>query len=540
VSTPEVDGTVEYAEFSPDGRRVLLGVAEPGADRGVAEGSGRIDAGGDLPDWIPLIQEREGWRAIHVYDVETNQVRPLSRKGLNVWEAAWCGPDRIAAVASDAPDESTWYSARLVLIDAASGEDRDLWRTGRADRQMGFLAGAPSGRRLGLIRAVASDRGFLEGEVVLVDPETGEAAEVDTDGVDVSRVAWRDDGRLLYAGLRHLESVVGEIDVATVAATELWAGDESVGGRRLGAEPVAEDGFVGILDSYERPQEIARFRDGKPETVVSFAHDGSRFLLEQSGRLETVTWTASDGLDLEGLLVLPEGSPPHALVMDVHGGPIGAYRNRWVLGDMSTPVLVSRGYAVFLPNPRGSTGRGQEFQSMVVGDMGGGDAGDLLRGVDALVERGIADPDRIGVAGGSYGGFMAAWLVTRTDRFAASVALSPVIDWYSQHWTSNIGHWDSVFLGADPGPGGPFFERSPVMFADRVKTPTLLTAGTEDRCTPPGQAIEFHTALKEHGVETALAIYPGEGHGVRRYPAYIDVVSRIVAWFERHMPPAGR
>jgi dipeptidyl aminopeptidase/acylaminoacyl peptidase len=153
-----------------------------------------------------------------------------------------------------------------------------------------------------------------------------------------------------------------------------------------------------------------------------------------------------------------------------------------------------------------------------------------------LVERGVADPRRLGVMGGSYGGFMSAWLVTQTDRFAASVALSPVTDWYSQHHTSNIGRWDQLILGDKVGqPGGEYFRRSPVVFADRARTPTLVTAGLEDRCTPPGQAIEFHQALLEHGVESELVLYPGEGHGVRTYPAIIDMAARVLRWFDLHM-----
>ena len=312
--------------------------------------------------------------------------------------------------------------------------------------------------------------------------------------------------------------------------TELWSGEEALGGRHGVGEPLGDDAFVAVLESYERPPEIAVIREGKPETVVSFAHEGTRFQSEHGGRVERLTWSAPDGLEIDGFVVLPEGPGPHPLVLDVHGGPIGAYRDRWSMGYATTPLLVSRGYAVFLPNPRGSTGRGKEFQSMVIGDMGGADADDLLAGLDVLVDRGIADPKRLGVTGGSYGGF------TRTDRFAACVSLAPVIDWYSQHWTSNIGFWDRTFLGEDPGPGGAYFERSPVMFADRVRTPTLVVAGSDDRCTPPGQATEFHQALKEHGVETALAIYPGEGHGVRKFPAVIDMCARTVEWFERYMP----
>jgi dipeptidyl aminopeptidase/acylaminoacyl peptidase len=173
----------------------------------------------------------------------------------------------------------------------------------------------------------------------------------------------------------------------------------------------------------------------------------------------------------------------------------------------------------------------------VIGDMGGLDAGDDLAGVDAMVERGVADPERIGVTGGSYGGFMSCWLPAVDGRFKAAVAISPVTDFFSQHWNSNIGAWDAWYLGGAPQDRPEAYrERSPVFLADRVTTPTLLTAGTEDRCTPPGQAIEFYRALRERGVPCEVTIYPGEGHGVRKLPALIDLFTRMTAWFERFMP----
>ena len=192
---------------------------------------------------------------------------------------------------------------------------------------------------------------------------------------------------------------------------------------------------------------------------------------------------------------------------------------------------------MFEPNVRGSTGRGREFAGLVVGDMGGGDVGDMLSGLDHLVATGLADPERLGILGLSYGGFMACWLPTQDTRFKAAVALSPVTDWYSERFGSNLGAWVGDFLDGEPKPaGGQYYDRSPVLFARADRTPTLLTAGMLDRATPPGQAIEFHNALAEQGVASDVVVYPGEGHGVHSFPALIDCTTRIVAWFERHMP----
>jgi dipeptidyl aminopeptidase/acylaminoacyl peptidase len=140
--------------------------------------------------------------------------------------------------------------------------------------------------------------------------------------------------------------------------------------------------------------------------------------------------------------------------------------------------------------------------------------------------------------GVSYGGFMSAWLVTQDQRFKAAVAGSPVTEWYSFTFTTNIPRWGLWFLDhADPEEiGNQVHTRSPVMHASQARTPTLLTAGAKDRCTPAGQAREFYQALIGHGVDSELVIYPGEGHGVRRFPAVTDYLTRVVTWFERYMP----
>ena len=190
---------------------------------------------------------------------------------------------------------------------------------------------------------------------------------------------------------------------------------------------------------------------GSDRTVASFRHAGHDHARSLVGRAERVTWTAPDGLEIDGFLLAPEGDGPHPLILQIHGGPVWSYQESFPRPSLSW--LVSRGYAILMPNPRGSTGRGRAFLEAVIGDMGGEDARDDLAGVDAMVERGDADPERIGVTGGSYGGYMSCWLPVVDQRFKAAVAISPVTDYYSQHWNSNIGEWDSWFLGGRPEDG---------------------------------------------------------------------------------------
>ncbi len=340
--------------WSPDGRRLAFL-----SDR--AAGSGVTGTNGDEPSWMPSVEAHDDSgtrRRLDVLDVEAGSVRTVSPDALNAWEAVWCGPDRIAAVVTNEPGEDAWYGARVVLLDVESGQARDLYATGRPDRQMAWPAGSPSGQRVAVVRGLASDREVVAGDVVLVDTGSGRALDVDTAGCDVTWLSWRDEDHLFYAGQRGLETVAGEIsvgDAGTPSATELWANHESFGQRYPQAEPFG-DGFVAVLESHDRAPEIAVWRDGKPRTVASFAHDGTRWLTEAGGRLEQVEWTAPDGRDIQGLLVVPEGPGPHALLVHVHGGPVWAYRNRWAMGSHLTPLLVTRGYAVLHPNPRGSSG----------------------------------------------------------------------------------------------------------------------------------------------------------------------------------------
>jgi dipeptidyl aminopeptidase/acylaminoacyl peptidase len=538
---PEVPGTIEYAHWSPDGRQLLLGVAGLGADMSGGQGSGHNSGEGEeVPAWLPQTDygdtpEHE-WRSLWVYTVDGGEPRRVSPEGLNCWEAGWCGPNAIVAITSDAPGEDDWYGAALTHIDVASGTTRTLLTS---DVQLALPVGSTDGRYASTVQAVCSDRWVVAGDLLLIDVASGDVRTVDTAGTDVTRLEWLDADRLGYLGIRHLDSVAGVFDTRADGVTEVFATALACGGSTFYPDGAftADGRVLTVQESYDLPQQLALCGPDGDAVLASVAHPGTDYLRSVAGRAETVTWTAPDGLEIEGILCRPAGDGPFPLVVNIHGGPISAFRNAWGMRSYWVPLLVSRGYAVLNPNPRGSTGRGQDFAARVVGDMGGADTYDYLSGIDALVERGLADPARIGLIGGSYGGFMSAWLVGQDTRFAAAVPASPVTDWYSQTFTSNIAGWGLAYLKADPEQAGSgVHTRSPVLHASKVRTPCLNVAGLLDKCTPPGQAAEFHHALRAHGVPSALVLYPQEGHGVRSFPTMIDFLARALDWFEQYMP----
>jgi len=267
------------------------------------------------------------------------------------------------------------------------------------------------------------------------------------------------------------------------------------------------------------------------------------------GTQERLSYKASDGLALDGLLILPSGRSradgPFPLVTLVHGGPDDRYADEFMLAaHCPGQWLAATGYAVFLPNPRGGTGHGHEFAAAVVGDLGGAELSDILEGIDMLVAAGVADPDRLGIAGPSHGGFMAAWAVGQTDRFKAALVNAGITDWGMLAGTGEYGATDGVLAGSFGWEGigpHPHDRVSPISFASKVRTPVLIVHGENDTNVPLVQAIYFHRALSRYGTEHDLVVYPREGHGLRERNHQRDLLLRTRAWFDRWLgDPGGR
>lgn len=537
-----VDGRVEDIRWAPHGRMLLLLVAGAGADlAGRDGGSALCRRAPSGPGWLPEHEtgkETDLWRTLWVCNLDDASLRQISPPRKNVWEACWCGNERVAAVCSDDHAEGAWYGAVLAFIDL-QGQFALLYTP--AD-QIGLPAASPHTGAVAFIEGVCSDRGIVCGTLKVIDVRSGVLWQPDTQGVEVTSVAWRSARTLHFAGLRGIETVVADVDLDGTSV-EVWSSTElSCGDWYPAASPLAQGKSLFVVESYDRPPEVAIAGDRKLATLLSLASEAARAPGDAFGTMQPVSWTAPDGLNLQGWLLQPcERDGPVPLVMDVHGGPVWAMRPRWMARLRAAALLVREGYAVFYPNPRGSAGRGSSFTRRVVGDMGGHDTADLLSGIDHLVACGVADPERIGTTGTSYGGFMSAWLITQDRRFAAAVPISPVSDWYSQHRTSQIPDFDALFLAADhAAPGGLYFERSPAMFTCNTRTPTLTLAGALDKNTPPAQAREFHQSLVASGCASELLIYPLGGHSLRGYPAYVDSTARVLGWFLQHMPPRSR
>jgi dipeptidyl aminopeptidase/acylaminoacyl peptidase len=224
------------------------------------------------------------------------------------------------------------------------------------------------------------------------------------------------------------------------------------------------------------------------------------------------------------------------LVAAIHGGPSWQWGN-WFHGTWHDwgQILAAAGYAVFLPNPRGSTGRGGQFTGANRYDFGGGDFDDIMTGVDLLIERGVADPDRLGICGWSFGGFMTAWAVGHTDRFKAAVAGAAPTNWVSKIGTTDIrpfNEWNLGEVNTDPDRS---WDRSPIRYIRNATTPTLMVHGQADVRVPVTQATEFYSALKAAGVPADMVSYPRQGHAFHERAFELDLLQRLVGWFERYL-----
>ncbi len=560
----ELHGYVNEPAFSPDGESIAYLYVE-----GATRPAGAL-AAIEPPSGVIGEDNIEVQRvAVTRLDVAAPNALPVTPANLHVYEFDW-SPDSksLAYIAADPPGENNWWVAKLYTQEA-SGAPKAILAPAEVPGplhglQIAVPRWSPDGKTIAFIGGLMSDQGVTGGDVWIVSAAGGQphnltplrptsSAWITWDGnrhIFVSELAGG-NCQLVRLGLA---GDAARSDVSAIADRTVFSfpGDVGGGEQELSLSATADRSlFVFHADSFNRPAEIFAARSGdQPVPAAGNEVAGLNQLTHindgiQAGWGKTVSldWT-SDAFHVQGWLIYPRSYDPkkkYPLIVEVHGGPAAAVLGRWGggTGGLNATAFSALGYFVLIPNPRGSYGQGEAFTQANRKDFGYGDLRDILSGVDTVLQNYPVDPNRVGLTGWSYGGFMTMFAVTQTNRFKAAVAGAGISDWLSYYGENSIDQWMIPYFGAsvydDPAA---YAKSSAITFIKQAHTPTLAVVGDRDGECPAPQSFEFWHALRDQHVPAELVVYPNEGHGFVNPEHSRDVMERAVDWFARYMPPA--
>jgi dipeptidyl aminopeptidase/acylaminoacyl peptidase len=510
--------------WSPDGTRIALLMAEPKPEALQARERDKDDG--------RRVDKDERRPQLWMLDVATKALVETTPRSWRIDQIEWpqATPTRLIVAATTTPAVDRWTEA-IFSLDVAPAADGALRQIAAPAGPFGDLSVSPDGRTIAYVGARVD--GPAPHDLFLQPAAGGAAVNLTATRLDrpIADAHWIDDRTLIVRVARGFKSALATIgrDGGVAAIDDLDVNPSAYARAANGTLAYAGE-------TTTRPPEVfVKTPDARATRVTSVNSQSDAVPIVSP---EFVTYKSYDGREIEAALLRPRSSAGGAaarrapFVVLVHGGPTG----RWT--DAFEPwgqLLAARGYAVLYPNVRGSTGYGQRFVEMNRGDWGGGDFKDVMAGVDEMIARGVADPDRLGIGGWSYGGYMAAWAVTQTTRFKAAVSGAPVIDLASEFGTETGPQYDEWFYGTPYERLDGFVKSSPMTFVRHVRTPTLLLQGENDTTDPIGQSQQFYRGLKRYGVDAELVVYPREPHGFREEKHLLDRLSRILAWYDAHL-----
>ncbi|XHS76469.1 alpha/beta hydrolase family protein [Burkholderiaceae bacterium UC74_6] len=519
------DGTVQSLRYGADGVLAML------ATSGALKETGAVEAGAPISGELEAATPSQ---RLAVLEPGATALRWISRDGLYVYEYDWMPGNRgFVATAAPGDGDRNWWVAKLYAFDGLkTPSERVLYAPRNAQEQLAEPKVSPDGQRTALIVGLMSDFGSTGGDVVVLPTQGGEPMAL-TPGLSASadELSWGCDGHLLalaLAGDKLVQFDLGD-GKARVAPQARWTSTDSL--KDYGNACKAQVA-VAVHETFTTPAEIQIQRDGQWRDLTR----RNAALPRPAITARSLSWT-NEGRTVQGFLLMPQAqaqtTAKRPMIVVVHGGPAGAHRPRYV-GPGAVRSLLDKGYAFLLPNPRGSFGQGEVFTQGNVKDFGHGDLRDILAGVDEMIRTESVDPQRLGIIGHSYGGFMSMWAVTQTTRFRAAVAGAGIANWQSYYGQNGISEWMPPYFGAtvydDPAV---YAKSSPINFIKQVRTPVLAYVGGADIECPPAQTQEFGSALRALGVPASTVIYDGEGHRFRKPETLADIEKRTVAWFER-------
>ncbi|MBV9028139.1 MAG: S9 family peptidase, partial [Candidatus Eremiobacteraeota bacterium] len=513
-------GDVSHLTWSPDGAKLAVLYIESAHRAAGALAPGARDVGvvGTVVD-----EQR-----LALIDSQSGDVRVVTPADRYVYEYGWAPDGRHAAVTyARGNGDNNWWIARLAVVDVTAGSMRDLVTP---SYQINDPQWSPDGTRIAVIGGLMSDFGSTGGDLYVVDATSGAARDV-TAGrpFSVQSLRWNDPSSLDVVahvpGAMHLMRV----ELANGATSTLTNRDESLWSWSSGRHG---DVVALVRASFESAPELWAGASAHLRQITRSNAGAVRLY----GKAVSLRWK-SDDFDVQGWLVYPLNFDPnrrYPMVTIVHGGPSAQTVPSFASRNVS--ALSSAGYFVFMPNPRGSFGQGEAFTRANIKDFGYGDWRDDLAGVDAAIKAAPIDPNRLGLMGWSYGGYMGMWGETQTTRFKAIVAGAGIVNWQSYYGQNKIDQWMIPFFGASVYDDPAVYARSsPITFITRSRTPVLILQGERDEEVPAPQAFEFWHAMTALGVPAKLIVYADEGHGPRKISNQIDILTQTVDWFARYL-----
>ncbi len=460
-----------------------------------------------------------------------------------VFSIAWSPTGRQIAVAlapTPLVDHSYMFKrVRVVDIDSSKVVEA-IDNPGK----LGAIAWSPDGARIAMVSG--ADLGDpKDGRLMVASvPGDGSLTDLMPDyDAHVSAFKWLNDDSIAFLAGEGTGSRVGFVNLEKEVTTWVEGNETIFNGLSISADG-SKVAMVGETSSH--PGEVFMMEAGSPPKRLT--HTNPWLAEKRLARQEVVQWKAEDGLELEGILIYPlnyQEGRRYPMIMTVHGGPEAHIANGWLTRySYAGQVGAARGFAVFYPNYRGSTGRGVAFSKMGQADAAGKEFDDLVDAIDHLVAAGIVDTNRVGITGGSYGGYASAWGATYySERFAASVMFVGISDNVSKVGTTDIPEemflvhhlkrlWDDWDY---------FLQSSPIRHVQKNRTPTLILHGKADPRVHPSQSLELFRHLKTLGqAPVRLVFYPGEGHGNRRAAARFDYNLRLLRWMEHFLQDDGK
>jgi dipeptidyl aminopeptidase/acylaminoacyl peptidase len=511
--------SIHSFEWSPDGKQIAF--IAPVAKTAEEEKKEK-----DKDD-AKVVDKDDKPAGLWLMDAESHNVREIIGKPWRVNDVAWMpSGDRLVVSATDHP-ESDLDTNRIFSVASGDGKRTELF----APRgPFGDLKVSKDGKWISFVGCRVD--GPEPHDIYVLPGEGGAPKNLTAASIDRGTFGyvWRTDGTIV-AGIA--DGFRSKLERVTIDGSATALASLPVNPHAFDFSPKDDSVFAFAGETATEPEEIWLRDDGSQAVAVSDLNKD--WATVQLIKPEFFRYKSFDGLQIEGALLQPANYDGHSklpLITLVHGGPTG----RWSDAVQTWgQLLVGHGYAIFYPNIRGSIGYGEKFVEMNRADWGGADYKDVMAGIDALIARGVADPNRLAIGGWSYGGYMAEWAITQTDRFKAAVSGAGMADLVSEFGTERGPAYDHWFWGWPYEKPEGFLQHSPFMFMKNAKTPTLILQGEADTTDPLGQSQELYRGLKHYGVKVEMVEYPREPHGPREEKHNLDVLNRIIAWYQENL-----